>query len=518
MTSRLPPQTVECSPTEFQRPTLGYSVRLGELFNERTNSFLGIQLYEEKSAEVAVTNIQQTSLSLSSMNSLEEKASLLDIQASLSLAILGGLIKVGGSSSYLSDARSNSRLRSWTLALKVQTEEHRLLDGMQIAAGLPAAIDCISQQRATHFVSSIIYGSNLIMGMVEKHIEVTDEENTQGDLEFIIKQLEGVVSLSSSANAKAKARLKDLNLKFDLFVHGDVGLEVIPTDPTDVLDIIPRFAKSLLGDPRNGVPKGVPISVILRPIPKSVLDLAKVTISVYRMSRSLVNKTFRVFARLEDIRRRFHVLRGRANKYEDHIPKFSKHVCRLTVACDSVYDALMEKLGRFISGLMMEGKSDENIFSPYLSDPETMVHDEWLADAMFSGNWEEELAVDVRGQTTLESTRSLFQEQATSSRKIPASASHECRDQMRAQGHFRNLQPTGDNDVRLPFEADLIFLEKALQNFQHLVHDIRSIPARLAVNAKAASPFSTPRDIVRALRIYFATTSMETRDRVSSSM
>lgn len=60
MFSGSPPQAVEGPPTDFQRLILGYTICLDELFDERTGRLLGVQLYDEESTEVAVTNAKQT--------------------------------------------------------------------------------------------------------------------------------------------------------------------------------------------------------------------------------------------------------------------------------------------------------------------------------------------------------------------------------------------------------------------------------------------------------------------------
>ncbi|KAI6146289.1 hypothetical protein BKA82DRAFT_1000461 [Pisolithus tinctorius] len=163
MFSGSPPQAVEGPPTDFQRLTPGYTVCLDELFDERTGRFLGVQLYEEKSTEVAVMNTKQTDLTLSLSNSLDKKASLLDIQASFPLDARGGIVKVEGSTSYLSDAKRNSQARPWILVLKVRTKECRLIlseKGMVTNVLDVVKTKYIAEKRATHFVSSIVYGGD----------------------------------------------------------------------------------------------------------------------------------------------------------------------------------------------------------------------------------------------------------------------------------------------------------------------------------------------------------------------
>ncbi|KAI5983107.1 hypothetical protein EDD15DRAFT_1917461 [Pisolithus albus] len=215
------PSASKGPPTVFQRPTLGCAVRLGELFDERTSGFLGVQLYAERAIKFAVTNIKQTDLTLSLSNSLEKKANLLDIQANLSLGILSDLVKVEGSASYLNDAKSNSQARSWILALKVRTEERRLLfaeDALSINVLDMVKEDYIAENRATHFVSSIVYGGNLIINMTERATEVTNEESIEGKLGLELEKLKGAVSLKGKAEAKIKDQFKGMDSKFDLVV------------------------------------------------------------------------------------------------------------------------------------------------------------------------------------------------------------------------------------------------------------------------------------------------------------
>ncbi|KAI6158792.1 hypothetical protein EDD17DRAFT_1763240 [Pisolithus thermaeus] len=141
----------------------------------------------------------------------------------------------------------------------------------------------ISQKHATHFVLSITYGGNLIVGMTEKAMDVVDKENIQEELEFEIKQLRGAVSLSTKVNVKVKAQFEGMNSKVDLVVHNDINLQSIPLNPADMHDTIPKVAKLLLGGPGNGTPKGVPILVTLWPILKSILDDTKAMMSMYQI-------------------------------------------------------------------------------------------------------------------------------------------------------------------------------------------------------------------------------------------
>ncbi|KAI6146301.1 hypothetical protein BKA82DRAFT_4514914 [Pisolithus tinctorius] len=356
------------------------------LFDERTGRFLGVQLCEEKSTEVAVTNVKHTDLTLALSNSLEKKATLLDIQASLSLEVLGGFVKAEGSASYLNDAKCNSQAQSWTLVLKVRTEERRLLfaeKGMATNVLDMVKKDYIAQKRATHFVSSIIYGGNLIINMTERATEVTNEESVEGKLGLELNQLKGAVSLSAKADTKIKAQFEGMNSKFDLVVHGDVELESVPVKPADVLDVIPQVAKLLLGDPGNGAPKGVPILVTLQPIPKTILDDVQVPVSVYGIRQSLINEALETFAQLEDVRNRFRVLTDGARVCKGFIPKLAQRAFSASDAFIASYVELMQKLGQFLRDMMTKGKSDTTMSSYDTSNPKSGEDKQRAANADF---------------------------------------------------------------------------------------------------------------------------------------
>ncbi|KAI6113517.1 hypothetical protein EDD16DRAFT_1895716 [Pisolithus croceorrhizus] len=474
------PQTVKGPSRKFERPTLGYPARLGELFDEHTGCFLGVQLCAEESSKVGLTNFQRTCLTLSSSKSLEEKASLLNIEPGLSLAILGGLVKLDESaSSYLNDIRSNSLSRSWTLALHIETEERRLL--FTPKATNVAAMENISQKHATHFVSSITYGGNLIVGMTEKAMDVVYKENTEKELGSEIERLRGAVSLNTKVDAKVKAQFEGMNSRVDLVVHSDINLQSVPLNPADVLDTIPEVAKLLLGDPGNGSPKGVPISVTLQPIPKSILDDTKAVVSVYQIRLPLALATLGVFAQLEDIRKRYHVLSNRLVSYNDYMPKFSKHVHQLSSTYSEFYATVAKNLGRFLSDLMTKGESDVKIFSPYLLGNEDVLRMELLESAVLVENWEGGFSVEIRDQSMLDHARSLFEKQAV------------------ALPHVTSVQLMGDDGVPFPFEEHLVALERTLSKFQHLVRAICRVPVGLVVDEKiSSSPFSTVEEVSKA--------------------
>ncbi|KAI5982047.1 hypothetical protein EDD15DRAFT_224132 [Pisolithus albus] len=514
MSSGLP----SASPTVFQRPTLGCAVRLGELFDERTSRFLGVQLYKEMSTEPptetsSVTPLNHSDLTLSLSNSLEKKTTLLDIQANLSLEVLSGLVKVEGSASYLNNAKNNTQARSWTLVLKMRTEERRLLfaeDALSFNVLDMVKEDYIAENRATHFVSSIVYGGNLIINMTERATDVTKKESIEGKLGLELEKLKGAISLKGKAEAKIKDQFEGMDSKFDLVVHGDVELESVPVKATDVLDVIPHAAKLLTGDPKNGAPKGVPISVTLQPIPKTILKGVRTV--VYRINQLFINTALESFSQLEDVHNRFRVLIDRTGVYEIFIPQLAQRVLRSSRAFSRSYVDILLKLSQFLREMMTTGKSDVDMSIPYSSGFKAGEDQGRPGGAASRGDGEEQLTnlgpKDVReGQFT------GFERRVNRSSSVPPtkdqSVLYQARSLLRAptailhrtQDSRADAQAVDDHDGRMSFQALVKLLEDAVLEFQHFIRVVRDVPAGPAVNGKVPpSNLSTFGDVRRAPR------------------
>lgn len=216
-----PPPIGGVAPTVLDIPILGRAVCLGELYDQRSGKFLGVQLYPHDKVQETVTDIRNTDLSVSLSTSHEEKASLLDINAQLSLEVLGGLVKVSGSASYLNDEKSNTHEYAYALALKMRLNEKRILfaeDEMGRKVLDVVKGDYISTNLATHFVSAIVYGGNYIVNLVAKQSELSKEEKVEGKLQAQFDQLKGAISLEGSVEAKIKGEFSNMNDKFDLTV------------------------------------------------------------------------------------------------------------------------------------------------------------------------------------------------------------------------------------------------------------------------------------------------------------
>lgn len=476
----------------FGRPTLGHTVRLGELFDERTNQFLGVQLYKEDSIKYyfTIADVNRTDLSLSLSDSVMSKASILDIDPSLSLDVLTGLVKVKGSASYLKDSKSNSHVRSWAMALKMQTEERRLLfaeNGLGHNILGPVQDTYIADGLATHFVSSVIYGGNVIIRMAESSGEAVEEDLTR-ELDLHLNNLKSPVSLTGETAADTKEDFSNLDNKFDLEVYADIELDEVPVNAKDVLDIVPHAADLIRGGPprlskhnpqegaRNDVaaanlePKdrpirGVPVFVTLQPIPKKLQYVAQGDLAVFRLKQMVADEALAVFSKLEDLRNRFATLIDSMATYKKIIPKLAERALASVNVFTEDHLRLLRMLGHFIRGIRIgdEGKIEETNFVQIDS---LIIMSSEHPDAPGS------CRNSQSNPSFLDKAKKLY---ATHSTAVDTTSLH-------------------------PSKFPLVCLEKSFEDFQNLFYDIRRVPSgRLDEDGAVLPPsFDTIDDVRRA--------------------
>lgn len=487
----------------FERPTLGHTVRLGELFDERTNQFLGVQLYREESIKyfTTVADVNRTDLSLSLSDSVTSKASILDVDPSLSLDVLTGLVKAKGSASYLKDSKSNSQVRSWAMALKMQTEERRLLfaeNGLVHNVLRTLEETHVANGFATHIVSAVVYGGNVIIRMAESSREAVEEDLTR-NLAVNLNNLKGLVPLTGEAAAHTKEDFSNLDNKFDLKVYADIELDKVPVNAKDILDIVPHAADLIRGgpprlpkhSPQEGVrgdasaanidgaanlePKdrpirGVPMFVTLQPIPKKLQYAAQADLAVFRLKQMVADEVLAVFSKLGDLRNRFTTLIDSMTAYKKVIPKLAERALASADVFAEDHLRLLRMLGHFIRGVRNgdEGRIEETNFVQI--DSQIIISSEHPDDK------------DAPGSCKNSESNPSFLDKA---KKLYAT-------------HSTAVDTTSLHSSKFP----LVCLEKSFEDFQNLVYDIRRVPSgRLDLDgAILPSSFDTIDDVRRAPR------------------
>ncbi|XP_060751588.1 cytolytic toxin-alpha-like [Tachysurus vachellii] len=248
-------------PKFIQIAALGRALHPGTLYDCRNDSFIpGISLWDNETIKKGLDSRRQpkTELNFSASDSLNEKAKLLDVSASLKASFLGGLVEVGGSAKYMRDNKSSARQSRVSLQYS-QTTRYESLTMDQI--GNITYPEVFEEGTATHVVTAVMYGAQAFMVFDLTTNENEDQEEIEGNLNVMVRKMpsfsiEGQGALAMSESEKKLAN--SINCTF----YGDYELEQNPTTYMEALQLY-RKLPSLLRERENDA---VPMKVWLYPL------------------------------------------------------------------------------------------------------------------------------------------------------------------------------------------------------------------------------------------------------------
>ncbi|XP_053294097.1 uncharacterized protein LOC128454663 [Pleuronectes platessa] len=242
---------------------LGRPFSLGMLYDCRRDLLVpGMTLWDHDDLKKHIRERPQNSndFEIVASDSIEDKSSALNVEASLKASFLGGLVEVGGSAKYLNDHKTSKNQARVTLKYKATTNVQELSMNHLGRANMkhPEVFD---KGIATHVVTAILYGAQAFFVFDCEMSKGEDHQDIQGNLKVAIKKLpcisiEGEGSLNMED--KEKANVEKFSCKF----HGDFSLEKNPVSFQDAVQVYQSLPK-LLGS--NGE-KAVPVKVWLLPL------------------------------------------------------------------------------------------------------------------------------------------------------------------------------------------------------------------------------------------------------------
>jgi hypothetical protein len=183
-----------------------------------------------------------SSMSYSTDQSFKDKASNLDINGSLNLSILSGLVQVQGSGKYLTEAKETSGKNVITLLFKGQTKVEKLV--------IPRSFEdqshhfCKLRNHATHVVTSVTYGGNAICVFEEEASLSLDTSQVLGSFqagfdEKVKKVTSNLVDVSVESKGDFKQVERQALAKVGFSCFGDFYSDkLVPSNLADALDFI----------------------------------------------------------------------------------------------------------------------------------------------------------------------------------------------------------------------------------------------------------------------------------------
>uniref|UniRef100_A0A3Q2E7Z9 Fibronectin type-III domain-containing protein n=1 Tax=Cyprinodon variegatus TaxID=28743 RepID=A0A3Q2E7Z9_CYPVA len=251
----------------LEMATLGRPFSLGMLYDRRQDILIpGLTLWDCDGLEKDKTENSQpnSEFEIVASESIEDKISALNVEASLKASFLGGLVKVEGSAKYLNDQRTSKNQARVTLKYKTTTK-FQALSMNHLGRGNVKHPYVFDQKIATHVVAGILYGAQAFFVFEQEKSDTESHQDIQGNLKVMIEKIPCL-----SIEGKGSLNLEDKDIekirKFSCKFHGDFLLEKTPTTFQDAVEVYQSLPKLLGASGENAVP----IKVWLLPL--TILD------------------------------------------------------------------------------------------------------------------------------------------------------------------------------------------------------------------------------------------------------
>ncbi|XP_067292614.1 stonustoxin subunit beta-like isoform X2 [Pseudorasbora parva] len=264
---------------------LGRAIQPGMLYDCRKDAFIpAITPWNteklQKSLEIIpmIFNIFKVTAS----DSIKEKSSLLNIDGSLKLSIIGELVNVTGSAEYLKDTKKSFKQQRLTLRY------HSTCRFVDLTMNYLASENIVYPQvldndTATHVVTAVLYGADACF-VFDREVSSDEEISTvEGEAKVAFEKLK-CISLDAKSSLKMNDTQKNAVRKFTCTFYGDFQLPYNPTSFEDALKVFSDLP-NLLGEKKE---LAVPLRVWLYPLDKLYSGASKLQKDI---SVDLITKT-----------------------------------------------------------------------------------------------------------------------------------------------------------------------------------------------------------------------------------
>uniref|UniRef100_A0A8C1X7Y3 Fibronectin type-III domain-containing protein n=1 Tax=Cyprinus carpio TaxID=7962 RepID=A0A8C1X7Y3_CYPCA len=256
----------------IETAALGRPFQLGMLYDCRKDALIpGITLWDKEQLQQSIRAHPQinTGLSVTASDSIEEKSHLMNIDGSLKLSLLSGLVNVSGAAKYLSDTKKSFKQQRLTLHYH-STTRFEALTMNHLASGNIGYYEVFDNDTATHVVTAVLYGANACFVFDREVSSDEDKSTVEGEVKAAFEKLKGI-SIGAQIDLNMNENQKTAVQKFSCMFYGDFQL---PSNPASFEDALRGFADlpKLLGDNKE---LAVPLRVWLYPLDKLHSSAAK---------------------------------------------------------------------------------------------------------------------------------------------------------------------------------------------------------------------------------------------------
>ncbi|XP_078542527.1 verrucotoxin subunit beta-like [Lissotriton helveticus] len=244
---------------------LGRPLQLGMLYDCRSDAMIpGVTLWDKKTIEKDVRVIQQpkTHFQILAKDSIEDKASALNISASLKASFLGGMVEVEGAAKYLTETKTSKKQARVTLQYSTTTRFEQLTM-THLGRDNISYPEIFDHNMATHVVTAVLYGAQAFF-VFDREVSSSEEiKNIHGELKLAVSNIPKV-EIGEKGALTISQDDKDTFEKFSCTFYGDFALTNNPSTYEEAINIY-KSLPSILGP--NGE-KAIPSKIWLYPLSK----------------------------------------------------------------------------------------------------------------------------------------------------------------------------------------------------------------------------------------------------------
>ena len=283
------PNKVEGPKGSLRIKALGRPMFLGTLYDRRNDKFVhGKTLWSaDKLTKGTSVKLQpSTNYELTASQGINERASLLDINAQLKLSFLSGLVEVQGSAGFLMDKKASNKVAR-VVARYRETTTFKSLNMDHLSSANIQYNQVFGDKLATDVVVGILYGAEANFVFDTETSSEEDARKVAASLEVSVKSIPSV-QVAGSGSVIIEEKIKKVVEKFRCKFYGDYSL---PTTPTTYIDAIKVYKQlpQLMGKNKE---KAVPLYVYLLPLATLKSEAAQILLKI---SNAAVNKVSRYF-------------------------------------------------------------------------------------------------------------------------------------------------------------------------------------------------------------------------------
>ncbi|XP_026004928.1 uncharacterized protein LOC113010193 isoform X2 [Astatotilapia calliptera] len=329
---------------------LGRPFSVGMLYDCRSDALVpGMTLWDRDDLMKDVGERPQASneFEIVASESISDKSSALNVDASLKASFLGGLVQVDGSAKYLNDSKSSRNQARVTLKYKATTKIQELSMN-HLGRGNVKHPYVFYQGLATHVVTAILYGAQAFFVFDREVSEHEDHQDVQGNLKVIIKKIP-LLSVEGEGSLKMEDKDKESVHKFSCKFYGDFCLPKPPTTFQDAVEVY-QSLPGLLGD------KAVPVKVWLLPLTALDSSAAKL---VRQISTGLVQEAQTVLEDFSEVEMRYNDVLGTSTAQQ--FPQIGKKLKSFKEMCSEFKLEFQQTLAKKLPSIRGGGEEEAEL-------------------------------------------------------------------------------------------------------------------------------------------------------------